>query len=342
VTRRAFARPTISDVSLVLLGLTQLAIEFAVATRAILLVPAMRAAQPRLPDKSKEARRARFGRLAVYTSIGFLVLMVRLPVWSTYLELLDNSPILREFILRNDFDRLSRPHNTVQLSKEEKRLLDMRIMLMVASDAIGMNRFKAAEETYLQMITQADSEALDSLPADNRTAIAHAFNGLAWLQATCPETARLNPVQAVRHARRATELEPNDGNIWNTLGVAHYRAGDWHEANSALSRSMNLRNGGDSFDWFFLALVQLKLGHGDLALQWYEKAVAWFHETQPNDRELYRFQLEAARELKLPQPAPPPPSASLKRGPLPTTPVARSGATRLFRARNPGAMLRRD
>ena len=32
---------------------------------------------------------------------------------------------------------------------------------------------------------------------------------------------------AVRLARKAVEWEPEQSAYWNTLGLAHYRAGDW-------------------------------------------------------------------------------------------------------------------
>ncbi len=67
---------------------------------------------------------------------------------------------------------------------------------------------------------------------------------------------------------------------------------------------MKLRNGGDSFDWFFLSLVHHKLGHPDEARQWCEKAVDWYQRNKSDDRELQRFQAEAARELGLPTFAP--------------------------------------
>jgi hypothetical protein len=41
------------------------------------------------------------------------------------------------------------------------------------------------------------------------------------------------------------------GDFWNTLGVAHYRAGEFQSAVSALSRSVELRSGGDGADYFF-------------------------------------------------------------------------------------------
>ena len=89
------------------------------------------------------------------------------------------------------------------------------------------------------------------------------------------------------------------------MGAAHYRAGEWEDAKTAFDRSMALRNEGDSFDWFFVALVELKLGQKAEARQWYDRAVEWFHQSAPLDAELYRFQVEAAQELGLPKPEAP-------------------------------------
>src|SRR5262249_55541740 len=114
-----------------------------------------------------------------------------------------------------------------------------------------------------------------------------------------------DPRAAVTYARRAVNLIPTEGNFWNTLGVAYYRARDWDEALSALYRSMELREEGDSFDWFFLAMIHARLGHPERARQWYDKATHWFGQNRPGDAELYRFQIEAAESLGLPKPAPP-------------------------------------
>src|SRR5205823_3087568 len=99
---------------------------------------------------------------------------------------------------------------------------------------------------------------------------------------------------------KAVELSPRDGAIWNTLGVAQYRAGDWKAAITSLEKSMSLRNGGDSADWFFLAMAHRQLGDQPQARRWYDKAVAGMEKHQPNDDELRRFRAEAAERLGLP------------------------------------------
>jgi len=315
LTRRAFIHPTLSDVSLGILGATQLLLELATAVRAILLIPRFRGMPAAKSSGNDSARRARFGRLAVYASLGYLVLMIRLPVWSTYLEILNNSSIVREFVLRTDNNRIRGPHNYVRLTKEEAELRDFQIALSTAHQAARMERYMTAEETYIQLMSTLDLVPQKSWPPGYLATSAEALNGLAWLQSTCAEPSHRDPARAVLHAQRAVEIQPNAGNYWNTLGVAYYRAGEWKQSKEALSRSIELRNEGDSFDWFFMALVELKLGHREPALEWYQRAVEWFHHSLPNDRELYRFHVEAAHELGLKEPTRPPPSATITPAP---------------------------
>jgi tetratricopeptide (TPR) repeat protein len=100
-------------------------------------------------------------------------------------------------------------------------------------------------------------------------------------------------------AGKALELDPNQGMYWTASGLAHYRLGDWNRATTALQRSMELRNGGDSFDWFFLAMAHWKLGEKDKAREWYDKAVEWMENNQPKNEELRRFRTEAEELLKI-------------------------------------------
>jgi serine/threonine protein kinase/tetratricopeptide (TPR) repeat protein len=51
------------------------------------------------------------------------------------------------------------------------------------------------------------------------------MGALARLLATCPDVKIRNPSRGVELAKQAVERAPN-GNFWNTLGIAFYRAGD--------------------------------------------------------------------------------------------------------------------
>jgi tetratricopeptide (TPR) repeat protein len=318
LTRRAFEHPTISDASLGVLGVTQLLLEFATAVRAILLVPRFRGVTTADPGQTDRARRTRFGRLALYTSLVFLVLIIRLPIWSTYLGALNNSRIFRDFVLRIDPKPARRPRNFVSASKEETRIRETRMRLNVAHREVAMEHFRTGAANYTRIIAFIDSLTGAFRRSEYRFLMAEALNNLAWLEATCPELSVRNPTDAVLHARRAVRLQEKEGIYWNTLGAAYYRDGEWRSAKDALVRSLELRDGGDSSDWFLLAMVGLKLGDKEEAREWYDRAVAWFHRSRPNDPELYRFQVEAAELLGLEEPEPPPvsPAAKARSAPL--------------------------
>ena len=125
-----------------------------------------------------------------------------------------------------------------------------------------------------------------------------ALNNLAWNLATDPDPQLREPIQAVEMAKRAVELARTQGAYWNTLGVAHYRAGDWKSTVTALEKSMELRKGGDSFDWFFLAMAHWQLDQKDEARMWYDKAVQWMESNAKDNEELIRFRAEAEELMK--------------------------------------------
>jgi len=61
---------------------------------------------------------------------------------------------------------------------------------------------------------------------------------------------------------------------------------------------MELRHGGDSFDWFFLAMAHRRLGDKEEGRKWYDRAVEWMDKNQPQNAELHCFRAEAAQLLK--------------------------------------------
>jgi hypothetical protein len=62
---------------------------------------------------------------------------------------------------------------------------------------------------------------------------------------------------------------------------------------------MQLRSGGDSHDWFFLAMAHWQLGEKEKARQWFDRAVQWMNKNLPNGKELGRVRAEAAELLKI-------------------------------------------
>jgi tetratricopeptide (TPR) repeat protein len=131
---------------------------------------------------------------------------------------------------------------------------------------------------------------------------ASAQNELAWLLVTMPEPRSDDAATAVRLALGAVELKPDGKAIWNTLGVAHFRAGNWKDSVAALEKAAQLRHGGDSFDWFFLSMAHWQLGHKDESRKLLDQAVQWMEKNNPQHHELRIFRAEAeALILKSPQ-----------------------------------------
>jgi tetratricopeptide (TPR) repeat protein/tRNA A-37 threonylcarbamoyl transferase component Bud32 len=132
------------------------------------------------------------------------------------------------------------------------------------------------------------------------------YNDMAWLLATCPEVEIRDPKRAVELAKKAVDMAPKAWAYWNTLGAAHYRCGEHKAAIEALHKSMELRQGGDPFDWLFLAMAHHKLGDRDEARKWYDRSVQWLEkngqalEKNPRQAEaLRRFREEAEQVLEL-------------------------------------------
>jgi tetratricopeptide (TPR) repeat protein len=148
-------------------------------------------------------------------------------------------------------------------------------------NTLGVAHHRAGDFKAAVVALEKSSELAEGVGSKVRAA---PLNNLAWLL----------PKRAVALATKAVELTPTAGNNWNTLGVAHYRAGDWKAAVTALEKAMKLREGGDAFDWFFLAMAHWQLGDKKQARQWYDKAVPWMDKNRPQDDELRRFRAEAA------------------------------------------------
>jgi tetratricopeptide (TPR) repeat protein len=141
---------------------------------------------------------------------------------------------------------------------------------------------------------------------DYHLQFASIHNEWAWLLATCADPGFRDAGRAVALARKAVELEPEHGGFQNTLGVALYRGGKHTEARAALARSMQLRHGGDAFDWLFLAMAHRKSGNAGEARRWYDRAIAWLERNKdrlakdrPQADELRRFRSEAEEVLGL-------------------------------------------
>lgn len=132
---------------------------------------------------------------------------------------------------------------------------------------------------------------------------AAAHSELAWHLATAADATLRNPAEAVRHAREAKDLKPDNPNHWDNLGVALYRNGEWQEAATVLETAREMRDGSDPQHQCFLAMAYWKLKRTDDALRELQEADCWLNETQRAECQ-YRFRDEAhelieARDIRI-------------------------------------------
>jgi tetratricopeptide (TPR) repeat protein len=154
---------------------------------------------------------------------------------------------------------------------------------------------EAARRAVVQQYADRTREFLKEA-ADRAQGNPPAQSRLAWRLATMPPAFR-NPVRALELAGQATKSEPRNGSHWEALGAACYRVGDWKGAVAALEKALSLPSGGDSSDWFFLAMANQRLGREQEARKWFTRATRWMESMAPHDRTLRRLCAEAAALL---------------------------------------------
>jgi tetratricopeptide (TPR) repeat protein len=147
----------------------------------------------------------------------------------------------------------------------------------------------------------AKADYLRAIDLDGKAVTA--CNHLAWMLATCPEPELRDPPGAIVLAKKAVALNPREASYRTTLGVAHYRAGEWQAAVEALLKSVELSQGGNSIDDLFLAMAQWRLDRKATARRWFAQALHRTDNLAPAKDEFRRFRAEAAALLNLPEDA---------------------------------------
>jgi tetratricopeptide (TPR) repeat protein len=153
-------------------------------------------------------------------------------------------------------------------------------------DYKSLGRPHESREQYLLAVELARSTADQDVSAAT-------LNNCSWVLVDCPDETLRDPGLAVALAERAVALQPEQAGIWNTLGVARYRKGDWKEARAALEQSVEKGDGGSAHDWFFLALACQRLGDVERARAWRDKAVRWMDAREEKPEDLLRYRAEA-------------------------------------------------
>jgi tetratricopeptide (TPR) repeat protein len=157
------------------------------------------------------------------------------------------------------------------------------------------------KDADIETVYTASLAALDeAVLRGPKDLVAHV--NLAWLLTTCPVQKLRDPARALVVANRAVEIGPGSEVAWQVLGWARFRNRAWQASIEALEKSMKLQKdpkGGDSWQWFFLAMAHWQLGHREEAGSWYQRARDWLEKNAPDHAEGKRFQAEAAGVLQI-------------------------------------------
>jgi serine/threonine protein kinase/WD40 repeat protein len=136
-----------------------------------------------------------------------------------------------------------------------------------------------------------------------KKAAALRLNNEAWRLVTGPLDLRDPNKRALQLVRQALELDPDNPNYLNTLGVVHYRNGQYREAQATLDRSLAAGKGQTAgIDLYFLAMCHARLGDKPKARDCFDRAMKWAEAQKglPPQlvEELNAFRVEAEEALR--------------------------------------------
>jgi tetratricopeptide (TPR) repeat protein len=105
------------------------------------------------------------------------------------------------------------------------------------------------------------------------------LNQVAWACAVAPEAVDDYERVVELTDRAVAGVDQPMHHLQNTRGAVLYRAGRHEEALRQFEAAVaDHWKGGTAWDWFFLAMVNHKLGNRDDAQAWLDKAVDWMDE----------------------------------------------------------------
>jgi serine/threonine protein kinase/WD40 repeat protein len=155
--------------------------------------------------------------------------------------------------------------------------------LMLSEDAAAL----------ADLLAFASLDDIRSLPRHDQAA--ERCNEFAWKLLTCPEKDR-QPEKALILARKATDLEPENNEYVNSLGLACYRLGRYRDAANAFEKSATEdKPEHGAFANYFLAMTYHRLGDAIKAKTCLEQTVRWHDEHQAALPVAWQKLLQSAR-----------------------------------------------
>jgi tetratricopeptide (TPR) repeat protein len=196
-----------------------------------------------------------------------------------------------------DPERLLAKHN-LEMARQKLEALRNQALQEEVNKLCQAERFADASDLWLRSIEEEAEGARSGKDRDAAVRrLAYRLEKFAWFLAHCPDGHIRDTKAAVKHARRATELQADVGDHWYTLAMVQYRNGDWRDSLATLEKVKAREGELDASAWFLSAmdLHQLKRrGEARAALR---KGDEWIAERkrQAEDNTLLRLQFEMMR-----------------------------------------------
>jgi tetratricopeptide (TPR) repeat protein len=194
-------------------------------------------------------------------------------------------------------DRPVRKHN-LELARQKLEGLREQAHEEEVTRLWKAERFADARALYRRNIEEQEQQVRwgkDREAAVRR--LASRLNRFAWFLAHCPDGQVRDTKGALKHIRRATELQPDAGEHWYTLAMVQYRNADWRDSLTSLEKVKTREGGLDASGWFLSAMDLHQLKQKKEAQAALRKGVEWIDERtrQGEENAILRFQFEMMR-----------------------------------------------
>ena len=191
----------------------------------------------------------------------------------------------------NTYRQLTEILRAVRGPKDPQTLGWMRIL---ADTIKQQGRYPEAEDIYREVF-----EAIrDTHPRTGQaiSSLVRELESWAWQLASWSAAPTEDYLRALELAQRAAALDPQRAVAWQVLGWAHFRNGNWQESVDALKKSCELQEGGDPWQWLFMAMSHWQLGNQEEAGRWHQRSLSWLERRNEDvNAELHGFLTEAER-----------------------------------------------
>jgi tetratricopeptide (TPR) repeat protein len=134
--------------------------------------------------------------------------------------------------------------------------------------------FAEAREAYCKAVDLQQSLVADfPANADYKEQLITLRQELAEFLATCRDPRIRDLKTALGLAKKITRENRQDAECWSTLGVCHFRTGQWRECVAALKESLKLGEEGDATTHFYLAMALHQSGERTEARAMFKKGI---------------------------------------------------------------------